>query len=164
MSHNKIKVAGQDPSSSGDITLEINNLSDIDTSGVSSGNMLGYNGSSFVPTGSTGTGIELHAGIFQFAGGYGAGGYYFAINDYSIIRKNTTSARLYSSTGSNNIFNNASSGNSPVGTSAWTESIDIPTAGTYLCIAGAHCRTGTNVTWQWENNAGKHRCKNLRPK
>ena len=47
MSHNKIKVAGQDPSSSGDITLEINNLNDVDTSGVSSGEVLKYNGSSW---------------------------------------------------------------------------------------------------------------------
>jgi len=159
MSHNKIKVAGQNAGSSGDITLEINNLSDVDTSGVSSGDMLSYTGSSFVAAGNANSGLSLHAGIFQYSGGYGAGGYYFGVNDYSILRKQTNSARLYSSTGNTNIFNNASSGNSPVGTSAWTESIDIPTAGTYLCIAGTHCTTGTNVTWQWENNAGNKGAK-----
>jgi len=154
MSHNKIKVGNQEPSSSSEINISLNDLSDVDTTSVSSGDMLGYNGSSFVATGSTDTGVELHAGIFQYSGGYGAGSYYFAINDYNCIRKNTNSARLYSSTGSTNIFNNATSTNTAVSTSVWNESIDVPTAGTYLCIAGTHCHTGTNVTWQWENNSG----------
>ena len=158
MSHNKINVGNQEPSSSSEINISLNDLSDVDTSSVASGNMLGYNGSSFVPTGSTETGLDLHAGIFQRSGGYGAGNYYFAVNDYSMIRKMGSSATLYSSTGSTAIFNNASS-NSPVSTSAWTESIDVATAGTYLCIAGAHCVSGTSITWQWENNAGNFGAK-----
>ena len=157
MSHNKIKIAGQNPDSSGNVSIAINNLSDVSTSGVSDGDMLGYNGASFVPTGSTETGINLQAGIFQKSGGYGAGGYYFAVNDYSIIRK-SNSVLMYSATGNTNVFNSASS-NSPVSTSAWTESVDIPNAGTYLCIGGAHCTSGTSITWQWENKAGNFGAK-----
>tara|TARA_Y100000592_G_scaffold9199_1_gene12839 strand:+ start:1435 stop:2082 length:648 start_codon:yes stop_codon:yes gene_type:complete len=159
MSHNKIKAAGQSPDASANISIALNNLSDVDTSAVSSGDMLSYDGSSFVPISNQNSGLNLHAGIFQFSGGYGAGGYYFAINDYNCIRKNTGSARLYSSTGNTNIFNNATTTNTVVSTSVWMESIDVPTAGTYLCIAGTHCSTGTNVTWQWQNNSGNFGAK-----
>ena len=157
MSHNKIKVGDQEPNSSSEINMSLNDLSNVDTSSVASGDMLGFNGSSFVPTGTTDTGLSLHAGFFQYTGGYGAGNYYFSVNDYSMIRK--SSARLYSSTGNTNIFNNATSSNSAVSSSAWTESIDIPVAGTYLCIAGMHCMNGTDVTWQWQNNAGNFGAK-----
>lgn len=157
MSHNKIKVAGQSPDASSEISIALNNLSDVSTSGASDGDMLGYNGSSFAPTGSTETGINLQAGILQKSGGYGAGSYYFAVNDYSIIRK-SNSVLMYSATGNTNVFNSASS-NSPVSTSAWTESVDIPTAGTYLCIGGAHCATGSSITFRWQNNAGSFGAK-----
>ena len=47
MSHNKIKVAGQEPNASGEISVAIDNLSDVSTSGVSSGEVIKYNGSSW---------------------------------------------------------------------------------------------------------------------
>jgi hypothetical protein len=48
MSHNKIKVAGQEPNASGDITLSLDNLSDVNTAGVQANQTLIYNGSSYV--------------------------------------------------------------------------------------------------------------------
>jgi len=48
MSHNKITVAGQDPSSAGDITVGLNNLSDVTISSASSDQLIKYDGSSFV--------------------------------------------------------------------------------------------------------------------
>ncbi len=47
MSHNKIKVADQNPDASGNITIELGNLSDVSTSGVSNNEVLKYNGSSW---------------------------------------------------------------------------------------------------------------------
>ena len=160
MSHNKIKVGSQDPDSSGNINIALNNLNDVNTSGVVDGYSLSYDGSEFIAKDvtSTATGIDLHAGIFHKGGSFGAGAYYYSIGDYSCIRK-SSNATLYSSTGSNNIFNNCTAANSVVNTSVWMESIDIPTAGTYLCIAGGHCATGTSVTWQWENNTGNFGAK-----
>jgi|11BtaG_2_1085332.scaffolds.fasta_scaffold17240_2 hypothetical protein len=46
MSHNKITVGGQSPSSSGDVSLALNNLSDVDTTGVASGDVIAYNSTS----------------------------------------------------------------------------------------------------------------------
>lgn len=47
MSHNKIKVADQNPDASGNITIELGNLSNVSTSGVSNNEVLKYNGSSW---------------------------------------------------------------------------------------------------------------------
>ena len=56
MSHNKIKVAGQEPNSSGEVTVALDNLSDVSTSGVSTDEVLKYSGGSWgvgaVPAGS----------------------------------------------------------------------------------------------------------------
>ena len=43
----KITVGGQAPSASGDVSIALNNLSDVDTTGVASGNVIAYNGSSY---------------------------------------------------------------------------------------------------------------------
>ena len=50
MSHNKIKVAGQEPDASGDITLSLDNLSDVNTAGVSNDEILQYAGGSWATT------------------------------------------------------------------------------------------------------------------
>ena len=50
MSHNKIKVGGQEPDASGDITLSLDNLNDVDTSGVSNDEILQYAGGSWGTT------------------------------------------------------------------------------------------------------------------
>lgn len=47
MSHNQIKIAGQTPNVSGEITVSINDLSDVNTSGVANGQAIGYDGSNF---------------------------------------------------------------------------------------------------------------------
>lgn len=47
MSHNKIKVAGQSPDSSGNVSVSLNDISDVDTTGVVSGDVISYNGSSY---------------------------------------------------------------------------------------------------------------------
>lgn len=77
MSHNKITVAGQSPNSSGEITLSVENLSDVTISSASDTQVLKYNGSGWVnsaaPSTSTnymligqGSGdLDLHHAISQ---------------------------------------------------------------------------------------------------
>ena len=47
MSHNKFTVAGQSPNANSEISVALNNLSDVDTTGVAAGNVIAYNGSSY---------------------------------------------------------------------------------------------------------------------
>lgn len=42
MSHNKIKVGGQEPNASGEISLSLNNVDNVDTTGAVDGNVLIY--------------------------------------------------------------------------------------------------------------------------
>jgi len=46
MSHNKVKVGGQSPDSSGSISVAINNLSDVNITSVQNGDFLKYNSTS----------------------------------------------------------------------------------------------------------------------
>jgi|TARA_R100000455_G_C6234000_1_gene94783 FlaG/FlaF family flagellin (archaellin) len=46
MSHNKIKVAGQEPNASGEISVALDNLSDVSASSPSNGDFLKYNDAS----------------------------------------------------------------------------------------------------------------------
>ena len=46
MSHNKIKVGGQSPNTDGDISVAINNLSDVTITSVQNGDFLKYNSTS----------------------------------------------------------------------------------------------------------------------
>lgn len=47
MSHNQIKIAGQSPNVSGEITFSINDLSDVNITTPSNGQAIGYDGSNF---------------------------------------------------------------------------------------------------------------------
>jgi len=48
MSHNKITVGSQTPDSNGNVSVALNNLGDVDTTGVQANQTLIYNGSSYV--------------------------------------------------------------------------------------------------------------------
>jgi hypothetical protein len=50
MSHNKITVGNQSPSSSGDISLALNDLSDVSISSPANNEVIGFNGSAYVNT------------------------------------------------------------------------------------------------------------------
>ena len=62
MSHNKIKVAGQEPNSSGDITIGINNLNDVSTTGVSNNQTLIYSGGSWSASSLTSSSTMIFVG------------------------------------------------------------------------------------------------------
>lgn len=50
MSHNKITVGNQSPSASGDISLALNDLSDVSISSPANNEVIGFNGSAYVNT------------------------------------------------------------------------------------------------------------------
>ena len=46
MSHNKIKVGGQSPNTNGEISVAVNNLSDVNITSVANNDFLKYNSTS----------------------------------------------------------------------------------------------------------------------
>ena len=118
MSHNKIKVAGQEPDSSGEISVDIDNLSDVSTSGVSTGEVIKYNGSSW-DTGAPPAGSPQYILIGQ--------GESSAYSNSTATDLNTgDSLQIYDTAPKNTI-----SGSSLTSTNDWIREITLP-AGQYF--------------------------------
>ena len=123
MSHNKITVAGQDPSSAGDITVGLNNLSDVTISSASSDQVLKYDGSSFINASApTGTGEYIQLGRGETYG-----------SDYPFATPSATDRviYLYDTTPVNTI---SSATLHESATSDWYDSVTLP-AGKYLIMS-----------------------------
>ena len=123
MSHNKITVAGQDPSSAGDITVGLNNLSDVTISSASSDQVLKYDGSSFINASApTGTGEYIQLGRGETYG-----------SDYPFTAPSATDRviYLYDTTPVNTI---SSATLHESATSDWYDSVTLP-AGKYLIMS-----------------------------
>ena len=155
MSHNKLTVAGQSPNASSEISVALNNLSDASISSPSSDQVLKYNGSSFVNAASiSAKGYDLKFATFQGAGNYSVHNqtaYKYVVGDYTIYRLNGGTYTTFNET--DFTANNATAANSPVTTSVWTESVNIPSAGTYLVTVTGICRAN-DITYQIEGNNG----------
>ena len=139
MSHNKITVAGQSPNTSGEITVNVENLDDVNITSVSNNQVLQYDNASAK---------WINADTSALSGGT-----VLFIGDGS----NTT----YPSTGTlgngdsikfyNPLYNGISA---TVGT-GWIDSITLP-AGDYLCnaVAGLTFSTSNGVAnYQWYNGS-----------
>jgi len=157
MSHYKIKVAGQATDSSGNVSVSLNDISDISISSASTDQVLKYNGSNFVNSALTvAKGYDLKCAIYQGSGGSNytvttSNTYKYVVGDYSVYRINGNTYNTYNDTGFT--VNNATSANSPLSNNTWVESIDIPSAGTYLVSATGVCRDN-DITYQIEGNNG----------
>jgi len=157
MSHNKFSVASQSPDSSGDVSVALANLSDVSISGPSEDQVLKYNGSSFVNSALTlEKGYDLKCAIYQGSGGSNytvttSSTYKYVAGDYAVHRINGNTYNTYNDTGFT--VNNATSANSPLTNTTWVESVDIPSAGTYLVTATGVCRDN-DITYQLESNNG----------
>ena len=124
MSHNKFTVAGQSPNSNSEISVALNNLSDVSISSPSSDQVLKYNGSSFVNSAApTGTGEYLQLGRGET---YGSNYPFSApsvanriIYLYDTVPVNTISAATLHEDSSN---------------ADWYDSVTLP-AGKYLIIS-----------------------------
>jgi len=125
MSHNKITVAGQDPSASGDITVSLNDLSDVTISSASADQVLKYDGSSssFV----NGTAPSTSASYLLV--GQGEADAYSNSGASSITTNNTL--RIYDSSPIENI---AGASLTKYSSTNWIESFTLPT-GNYQIIS-----------------------------
>ena len=162
MSHNKIKVAGQSPDSNGNVSVSLNDISDISISSASTNQILKYDGSNFVNGALTASkGYDLKFATFQGSSGsnYSASTnstYKYVVEDYAIHR---VLGGTYITYHDNNFDENtATSSNSPLANNAWMESVDIPSAGTYLVTATGVCRDN-DITYQLESNSGAFSAK-----
>jgi len=148
--------------------LKVNNVNDannlglsdvINSSSIQANEIIKWNGtqwingvsSSATPTETLGYSFHLKDGMsFSASGAYSAG-------KYLIYQRETANRTIYykpsgydtnASTTANSIKNN----------SKWFESIDITSAGTYLCLATyafySQSFTGGEVSLRWESNAG----------
>ena len=149
MSHNKIKVASQEPNNNSDVTISLDDLSNTNITNVQNSDLLKFDDPNFVNS-APASSMFLHLGYFQHYFYTWSASYTYLINDYNVVRDDPSTGETY---GAASLFNNATQTNSPLNNSKWSESYDI-TAGTYLCIWSAHCRNATNCVWQWHNDSG----------
>jgi hypothetical protein len=150
MSHNKITVDSQNPSATGDIP--VNMASYISESSPASNQVIKYDGANWVNANYPGAvSPDLDLAIFGSTYGWSGGSYYYAAGDYFTIRD--YGSLQHADSGFN--FNNATTTNSPLSNTRWAESIDIPTAGTYLFVCSLAIPTGTSMTMRMSNNAGE---------
>lgn len=140
MAHNKIKVAGQEPDKSGDITVNVEHLDDVTITSVADNQVLQYDSgsSSWINANSS----SLSGGTVLFIGdgsstAYPTGGSALA---------NNVDLHFY-----NVVYNGVSA---TVG-SGWIDSITLP-AGSYLCnaVAGITFSTSNGVaTYRWHDGS-----------
>jgi hypothetical protein len=157
MSHNKITVGGQNPSASGDITVGLNNLSDVTISSASSDQVLQYDGSSFVNTTLSGP-LEISGKftVFQkISAVYSSSGNY-DVNDYLFLSRETQGSRNNAFVDASFVTSNpATSTNSVKSNVKFMESFNILQAGTYLCVCSVPLRsTDGGYVVRWHSNAG----------
>ena len=143
MSHNKIKVANQSPDSSGNISVDITNLADVNVSSPSTNEVVKYDGSQWVNStapGGTGEYIQL-----------GRGETYSSNYPFLVPSAANRIIYMYDTSPVNTITGatlNAS------GTADWYTSVTLP-AGKYMFI----CQTNVNfsssgyLVYQLKNNS-----------
>lgn len=157
MSHNTIKV--------NNIAVNSNNvplsLSSI-TSTPTQDQIITYDGTSFVAGDSTATkGYDLKFSTWQGSSGSnfnttGSSAYAYQVGHYSAHRCFGNTYVNYNATGFTG--NAMTAVNSVASNGSWMESVDIPSAGTYLISCTGVCRQA-DITYQLESNAGAFSAK-----
>ncbi len=152
MSHNKIKVGGQSPSTSGEISVALDNLSDV-SSTLTDNEMLAYVGSEFTTRSKLSTSSESYYRFIKTSDNYGTTASY-SNNDYWVWRHSTGVNESKDATVTRNT---ATSGNSPINNSNWTESLTFTESGTYLfvaCVAmGDNFTSNDSCNVQWSDGS-----------
>lgn len=157
MSHNKITVGGQSPSSSGDVSLSLNALSDVTISSASSNNVLQYDGSSFVNSVLSGP-LEIQGvfTVFQKNGtSYSPSGSY-TVSDYLFLSRDDQTSRNVAFVDASFVSSNpATSANTIKSNTKAMESFNVLQAGTYLCICSVPLKSSNGgYVVRWHSNAG----------
>jgi len=152
MSHNKIKVGGQSPNPNGVISVALDNLSNV-SSTLTDNEMLAYVGSEFTTRSKLSTSSESYYRFIKTNDDYGTGASY-SNNDYWVWRHSTGVNEGKDATVTRNT---ATSGNSPINNSKWTESLTFTESGTYLfvaCVAmGDNFTSNDSCNVQWSDGS-----------
>lgn len=140
MAYNKIKVAGQSPNNTGEITVNVEDLDDVNISSIQQNQVLQYDNtnSQWINADSS----SLSGGTVLFLGD-GTSTQYPATAGLG----NNDDIQFY-----NIVFNGVSATGL---TSGWNDSITLP-AGSYLCnaVAGLSFSASTGVaTYRWHNGS-----------
>ncbi len=157
MSHNKLTVAGQSPNASSEISVALNNLSDVSISSPSSDQVLQYTGAGFTNSALSGplqidgvfTVFQKTSAVYSSSGNYD-------VNDYLFLSRDTQGSRNNAYVDSSVVSSNpATSSNTVKSNDKFFESVDILEAGTYLCICSVPLRsTDGGYLVRWHSNAG----------
>ena len=157
MSHNKLTVAGQSPNASSEISVALNNLSDVSISSPSSDQVLQYTGAGFTNSALSGplqidgvfTVFQKTSAVYSSSGSYD-------VNDYLFLSRDTQGSRNNAYVDSSVVSSNpATSSNTVKSNDKFFESVDILEAGTYLCICSVPLRsTDGGYLVRWHSNAG----------
>lgn len=152
MSHGILKVNSISADNTSNVPLT---LASMANGSATSNQVLTYDGSNFVPADASGSkGYDLKFSTFQKSDGYsvsGSGSYAYSVGDYAIWRCLSSNTINYTDTGFT--INSATATNSPLTNSVWLESVDIPSAGTYLVTCAGVARSNS-IVFQLESNAG----------
>lgn len=152
MSHGTLKVNSISSDNTGNIPLT---LASMGNGSATSNQILTYDGSNFVPADPSGSkGYDLKFSTFQKSEGYnvsGSGSYAYSVGDYTIWRCLSNNTINYTDTGFT--INSATTTNSVINNGVWLESIDIPSAGTYLVTCAGVARSNS-IVFQLESNSG----------
>jgi hypothetical protein len=146
MSHNKIKVGGQSPNTSGEISVALNNLSDLSVSSPSDNQVLQYSSGSWIPAsrGSQASKELVYSYKSAFTGSYSGGtsNYNLTNNALNRFRWRITGGTIVE----NGVNHKAIVFSS---TAAWRSGFEFVSTGTYLIFMSLqHYGTG-NAIWQF---------------
>lgn len=149
MSHNKITVDNQAPNQAGEIPVNMSSY--ITESSPLSNQIIKYNGTSWINAASSSKSATAGLGLwFRNTASLSSSGSY-SLNDYYMIIKASSYAYDYRASGFT--YNNATTTNTPKNNANYLESIDIPGAGTYLCICSL-ALINNSFKVRWESNSG----------
>jgi hypothetical protein len=146
MSHNKIKVGGQSPNTSGEISVALNNLSDVSVASPSNNQVLKYNGDTWV-AGSAGPEASKEL-VYHYKSAF-AGTYSGGTSNYNLTN-NALNRFRWRVTGGTVIENGVNHKTIIFSsTAAWRSGFEFVNTGTYLIFMSLqHYGTG-NAIWQF---------------
>ena len=153
MSHNILKVNNKKPDNQGNIPINLENYTNLDS--TSTDNILMYNGSNWINGSNSTFPVDLISGFNYRNSTYGTGGYYYSVGNYLVNRHNTDRANRYSS---NSSFVTMTAANTSVtsNNSSWFEAVKITNAGTYLCMYSVGCSSGNSISYRWKDHNGNY--------
>jgi hypothetical protein len=145
MSHNKIKVGGQSPNTSGEISVALNNLSDLSASSPSDNQVLQYSSGSWIPAsrGPQASKELVYHHKSAFTGTYSGGTGNYSLTNDKLKRF------MWRTTGGTQIENGVNDLRLQLTTTAWRNGFEFVSTGTYLIFMSLqHLGTG-NAVWQF---------------